>query len=335
MLDLCPRCRIQAPHKPGRQRCPRCGGPLRTVGSAAEAAAIVAGNVPAGNLPVRYGPAAPPRPAPQMYHSRPVRWVARRPADTLPPPRRPRWRGPRLIPRYPYLPRWGLVDKPVVADAAETAPGRLGTALVAVFRYAAYAFALSALAHLLRYVLLVVNRTTTLPPWLIWVSGVAVPAGGLLALGGLVAATVVFTRWVLAIRAREFRHAGFADPRPRWRSSALAAIPLVNLVGAPLLLAEAAAVSGPDRTLPASFRERLTPIWVAWALVHVLAGAAWITWFVGRESGSIQTGANALGLIVLTSAVSAVFAVTAGPRLAVLFDAAEAATPARRWVVAG
>ncbi|MGW5524498.1 DUF4328 domain-containing protein [Gordonia sp. NPDC003950] len=329
MLDLCPRCRIQAPHRSGRDRCPRCGGPLTVVADDVEASAVVARYQQSGPPPP---PPPPVRSAPHIYGTRAVRWIARRPADTLPPPRAPHQAVSHQIPRYAYIPQWGLLDAPVSPDDGPSAATRLTKALTSALHLVGLALVVSAVIHLFRYVLLAINRTTTLPEWLITFSTILVFVAGAAALGCYVYATVVFVRWLLAKRAEAYASAGYLDPRPRWMSIPLAAIPLVNVVGAPMLIYEAAAMDGRRDARDSS---RLRTMWVAWALVNGVAVLAAITWWVAAESGSIQTGANAVLMVALSAAVSAVFALWVGRRLIAIFDRTHVdAAPHRRWVVA-
>lgn len=350
MLDLCPRCRIQAPHRDERDRCPRCGGSLTVVADDAQASVVVAAYHESVRRPVpapvvtqapSIRPSVAARPvssragAPRMYGARPVRWVARRPADSLPSPRPPRRPRVRRIPRYVAVPQWGLVDVPVTADDTPSVTTRLGAALTTALQITGATLVSSALAHLLRYLLLVVNRSTPLPGWLIAISTVLVMVAGVLALGALVYTTVVFVRWLLAQRAESYAGCGFTDPRPRWASIPLAAIPLINVVGAPLLLYEAAAMATGSAEMPAAVAARLRKLWVAWAIVNAVALAAVLTWWIGAASGSVQTGADALVLVTVSAAVSAAFAFWAAPRLAgAMSPAGEAAVPVQRWVIA-
>ncbi|ANY21636.1 DUF4328 domain-containing protein [Gordonia terrae] len=342
MIDLCPRCRIQAPHRPGRERCPRCGGPLSVVDDAARALAARRESSVRPSGPGHPGPRHPgptSAPAGRLYRSRNVRWVARRPPEAVPARRGPVGRrGPRLIPRYVYVPTWGLHDEPTTADAAhqklDDSRSRLGLALV----LAGSALTASALVHLVRYILLVVNRDRPLPEFLIIASDWLTVFVGVVAFLGFVLATLAFMRWVLELRADTYASAGLLDPRrPGW-VAALSGLPLVNLIGAPLVLQEVAAHRvGQDPSLDADLvGRRLRKLWVAWILVNVAAGAAIVARLIAWRSDSLQTGANALAMVIVSTAISAAFAFWMARRVRTLFGAAAAApVPTRRWVAVG
>ncbi len=198
-------------------------------------------------------------------------------------------------------------------------------------RLLAIALAVAAVAHLARYVLLVVNRSTPVPGWLERTTAFFVIAGGLAALGAFAYASVLFARWVIHLRIDAYGRHGLADPRRRWLVAILAAVPLVNVVGAGLLLREAAAMH--DDLDVGVTRQRLARLWVAWVIVNVVALVAVAFRVVGMLSGSIQTGANGLAAVVLSSAISALFAWRLGERLQVVFgETQEDVVPARRWV---
>lgn len=278
-------------------------------------------------------------PAGRLYRSRNVRWVARRPPEAVPARRGPVGRrGPRLIPRYVYVPTWGLHDEPTPADAAhqklDDSRSRLGLALV----LAGSALTASALVHLVRYILLVVNRDRPLPEFLIIASDWLTVFVGVVAFLGFVLATLAFMRWVLELRADTYASAGLLDPRrPGW-VAALSGLPLVNLIGAPLVLQEVAAHRvGQDPSLDADLvGRRLRKLWVAWVLVNVAAGAAIVARLIAWRSDSLQTGANALAMVIVSTAISAAFAFWMARRVRTLFGAAAAApVPTRRWVAVG
>ncbi|WP_148281134.1 DUF4328 domain-containing protein [Gordonia sp. KTR9] len=288
-------------------------------------------------IPPRAGSA--PMPAGRLYRSRNVRWVARRPPEAIPARRGASGRrGPRLIPRYVYIPTWGLHDEPAETDTAhrklESSRARLGLALVLT----GSALTASALVHLVRYILLVVNRDRPLPEFLIVASDWLTVFVGVVAFLGFVLATLAFMRWVLELRADTYASAGLADPRrPGW-VAALSGLPLINLIGAPLVLQEVATHRvGQDPSLDADLvGRRLRKLWVAWVLVNVAAAAAIVARLVAWRSDSLQTGANALAMVIVSAAISAAFAFWMARRVRTLFEAAEAApVPTRRWVAVG
>ncbi len=269
-----------------------------------------------------------------MYRSRNVRWVARRPPESFPQRRQQVYRGPRLIPRYTYLPRWGLRDDPIDEHRLDAPAERASETLRSALVMCAGALAASAVVHLLRYILLVINRGTPLPSWLIVASAALVILGGLVALISVIGALVAAVRWLIAVREHAYRHRGRRDPRPLWQIIVLVGIPVVNVVGAPLLLheaANAAADNWRERGVAGITRAALDRLWVAWAIVNALAIWAAITWTVSLASGSIQTGADALALITISAAVSAAFAFWASRHLPNVLVAVEPVVK-KRWV---
>lgn len=244
--------------------------------------------------------------------------------------------GPRSIPRYLVIPRWGLHDSDVATAQDVAVRPSPRERLTASFLVAAAALAASALAHLLRYILLAVNRSTPLPGWLIVISSALLFVAGVAALLAFVGATVAFTRWLLQLRVERYRAIDRRDPRRRVTVVVLAAIPVVNILGAGLLcreVADLATTSDSGSDASEGSRRGLTRMWVTWTLVNAVAVLACIVLCVAAASGSIQTGANGLLLVVISAVTSAVFAYTAAHRLPALFDEAQSQpVPATRWV---
>ncbi|BDH55184.1 DUF4328 domain-containing protein [Tsukamurella sp. PLM1] len=167
-----------------------------------------------------------------------LRWLARRPPETLPVPRRAP-SGPKPTPRYPAPPRWGLrqdftPDAPERESAAESAAGLTPFAL----RLATGIVFLAAFAELVAYLLLVINRSGPVSMWLAWPATVAVFALGWLAVFAVVGVAVVLALWLRAVRDRAYAALGTAEPRPVWQLWAYCLVPVVNLVAAPVLLLE-------------------------------------------------------------------------------------------------
>lgn len=133
-------------------------------------------------------------------------------------------------------------------------------------------FALAAAAHILRYLLLLINRTTLLPPFIAvgsLLSGIFVSLAAIVA---VVAAALVLTSWLIGRRAAAFARHGQDDPRPERALWLGCLVPLVNWFYAPLFVLELAHAEGcRDR------QSRPIALWsVAWIVATLLA--AWATW---------------------------------------------------------
>ena len=132
-------------------------------------------------------------PGPQTAPRLPLgyRWIAVRPGPPPPPRRRRRPLGP--TPRYLAIPRWGLVDRvdqdggPDRAQRQAPPAERVRTA----FFVSAVALGAAALVHLLRYLLLVINRNTLLN----WLVADAAALLSVLASLAAIAAVMTTARW--------------------------------------------------------------------------------------------------------------------------------------------
>ena len=187
------------------------------------------------------------------------------------PPRRPL--GP--TPRYRSIPRWGLVDPiaPPVAGDEHTArkfasPGALRATLVA----AGAVFALAAAVHVVRYLLLLINRSTLIPPFIAMGSLLSGVLMSLAAIVAVIVTAVVATSWLVARREAVFGLHGQGDPRPEWALWAGCVIPVVNLVWAPLFLIELAHAE----RCQARQRGPITMWWIAWVACCAICG--WAIW---------------------------------------------------------
>ena len=180
-------------------------------------------------------------------------------------PRRRRGAAARPLgptPRYAVIPRWGLVEHFDVTADQQAAP-RSGPS-VAMVRATLIAtmvvLGVAALVHVVRYALLIVNRTMLLNHV---VAGAATWLGVLVsvvAMFTVVASAVVLTNWLIARRAAAFAHHGRDGPRPLWALRAGCLVPLVNLAWAPVYVMELAAVE--DRL--ARLRRPIVVWWIVW-----------------------------------------------------------------------
>lgn len=253
------------------------------------------------------------------------RWIAVRPGPP-PPPRRPR-RPLGPTPRYASIPRWGLLDPIAVPAPAEqhTVRRAASPAVVRATLLAAGAvFALAAAAHVVRYLLLLVNRTTLLPPLVANGALLIGVLASLAALAAVVATAAVSTSWLIGRRAAAFARQGVPDPRPEWALWAGCLVPLVNLVWAPVFVIElAAAEQARDR-----LRAPIITWWLAWVFATGVCG--WAMW----TSGATEPQA------VADNTVTVIVAYLAGWAVLILlwrvfdeFVRRPVERPLHRWVV--
>jgi len=137
---------------------------------------------------------------------------------------------------------------------------------------AAIVFAVAAAVHLGRYLLLLINRTTLLPPVIAFGSLLAGVLVSLAAIVAAIAAAVTLTSWLIGRRAAAFAAHGQDDPRPEWAVWAGCLIPGVNLVWAPILVLELAHAERSQ----ARQRGPVILWWIAWVVTYVICG--WAIW---------------------------------------------------------
>lgn len=191
-----------------------------------------------------------------------------------PPPPRPRRRPLGPTPRYQSIPRWGLVDPISQPAGDERRPGKAAPPAVArgVLIGAAVVLALAAAVHVVRYVLLLINRTTLLPPFIAFGSLLAGVLISLAAVVAVIAAAVVLTSWLIGRRAAAFAVHGKGDPRPEWALWAGCLIPFVNLIWAPIFVVELAQAE----RCQARQRGPVMLWWIAWVVSFLICG--WAIW---------------------------------------------------------
>jgi len=225
-------------------------------------------------------PPAPGANTPRL--PRGFRWIAVRPGPPPPPRRRRRPLGP--TPRYLYIPRWGLVDEISAQDAPDDAATKSGASPVTVraaLLSAATVFGLAAAIHIVRYVLLLINRTTLLPPV---VAGAALWLGVLFSLAAIVSViltAVVLTSWLIGRRSAVFRFQGHEDPRPLWALWVGCLVPVLNLVWAPVFVIELARAEQSQARL----RGPITAWWIAWVFSTGIAIFGIATSFTTEPQG--------------------------------------------------
>lgn len=345
MIQVCSGCGTRwNVREKQRTWCPRCNGTLQP---------------PQAEAPPQWSP--PGRSAgPQLPTG--YRWIAVRPGAP-PPPRRQR-RPLSPTPRYAAIPRWGLVDQvspAVTTRAAGTRRAPSPTLVRATLLITVIALGAAAAAHALRYVLMLINRTTLLHPLIagvgLWLGIVA----AVIASVATAASAAVLTWWLIARRSAAFAHLHLPETRndwvmmlgcllppwialtgarteafvlgpghhPTWVMSLAAvgcALPLLGLLWPLTYLTELARIEGQAGRLG-------KPIW-KWAVVAFVGCAAAVFATVTSIADDAQGIADntvattlAYGLVLL--------AVLAGARIYDGFELRPVHRPAHRWVVMG
>ncbi|MGH3557045.1 MAG: DUF4328 domain-containing protein [Mycobacterium sp.] len=355
MIQVCSQCGTRWNVR-DRQRvwCPRCRGTLLAPSTEVTHADPRWSPRSAAQSAVRAR--TPPR-LPPGY-----RWIAVRPG--APPPARRRRPPLGPTPRYTAIPRWGLVDRidPGTAGQASAVRQAPPAARVRAALFASVVvLGLAALVHVVRYVLLIINRNTLLN------SVVAVAAVGLGVLVSLAAITavsicaIVLTRWLIARRAAAFTHCGRSEPRPGWALWVGCLLP----PSIALVLAITFAVLLATLGHPASWALMagcvaiccIPLVAVVWALVYVIELAKteqhysrlrrtiwgwWLLWLLSSVTSVLATvtgGAqDAQGIANNTVAMTVAYllasaAVLATARVFEGFERKPVERPAHRWVV--
>ncbi|MBS4102554.1 DUF4328 domain-containing protein [Tsukamurella paurometabola] len=246
-----------------------------------------------------------PNPARTAQPRARLRWLARRPPETLPVPRNAP-PAPKPTPHYRSTPRWGLrQDFGPAVDAPPTTAEAAAGATPFVLRLTTGIVFAAAAVEALAYLLLVINRAGPVPGWLAVIATVGAFAVGWLAVLAVIALAVVLTLWLQAARTRAYDELGTLEPRPTWQLWAYCLVPVVNLVAAPVLVLELAdaqrRAAGLQTDRRALFTRRWWAGWVALTIVTVGCVA------YSRADGGLQHGADAMVYTALTYLLSGLF----------------------------
>ncbi len=186
-------------------------------------------------------------------------------------------------------------------------------------------FALAAGVHVVRYLLLLINRTTLLPPFVAIGSLVTGVLMSLAAVVAVIATGVILTSWLIARRAEAFAAHGQKDPRPEWALWAGCLTPGVNLVWAPILVLELAnAERGQIRQ-----RGPVALWWIAWVVSFLICG--WAIW-TSRATDAQGIADNTVTVIIAYLAGLAVLVLLW--RVLDGFVSKPVDRPVHRWVIA-
>jgi hypothetical protein len=277
-------------------------------------------------------PTAGPSGAPGWQRTPPrlppgFRWIAVRPGAAPPARRARRPLGP--TPRYAVIPRWGLSDRVEQAPEAAEKLTQTGPS-AAVVRTALFLSVLvlcfTALVYVVRYVLLVINRNTLLNSIVAiaadWIGVLASVA----AIAAVITSGVMLIRWLIARRAAVFAHHGLPEPRSVRALWAGCAVPLANLLWAPVYIIELA-------TIEEHYSRLWRPIlqwWITWVLSYAVSIFAIVTSFATDAQGIANNTVTMLFAYLFAAAT-----VAAAARIFEGFERKPVERPAHRWVVVG
>jgi Domain of unknown function (DUF4328) len=225
------------------------------------------------------------------------------------------------------MPRWTLADRvegePATAEKpAHPAPS---AAVVRASLFATVlALGLTALVYVVRYVLLVINRTILLNSLVAiaadWIGVLA----SLAAIAAAITSGVLLIRWLIARRAAVFAHHGLPEPRSVRALWAGCVVPLANLLWAPVYVIELAMLEDHYPRL----RRPILQWWIAWVSSYLVSTFAIVTSFATDAQGI----ANNTVLMVFAYLLAAI-TVAAAARIFEGFERKPVARPAHRWVV--
>ena len=283
--QICVRCETRWPVSyQARQWCPSCRGLLLS--------------------PVDTHVPVPP-------DRRNFRWVVRPPQSDLAEDIAPHATQSTATPAYDEIPRWGLLDRTRPHDEepsrAETLADLAPTLLVGT----AAVFGLAAVAELVRYVLLLVNRTRLIEPMVLALSDSAVWATQIVGPLVALAAAVASGLRLIEVRRRMFAEHGTSDPRSPGSVLFGVVVPGINLALPGVFLTEIA--HDKPRIL------RAVRIW--WVLI-VSNAVLFVFVLFWRQRDALQARADAVLLTALVAALAAVVAV-ATLHILRLFDGAD------------
>jgi hypothetical protein len=252
-------------------------------------------------------------------------------------------------------------------DADGTGPGRIARQappadrVRTVLFVSAVALGAAALVHLVRYLLLVVNRNTLLN-WLVAdAAGLLSVLASLAAIAAVMTCALVLTRWLIARRAAAFEYAVRPESRSRRALWAGTLLPPTAAMALAITFAVVGATTGHAASwalMAASIAFCCLPLVAAiWVLVYVIELAKtedhyarlrsviwgwWLLWLLSSVTSifaSVTSGAqdaqgianNTVAMIV--AYLLALVAVLATAKLFEGFEAKPVERPAHRWVV--
>jgi Domain of unknown function (DUF4328) len=182
----------------------------------------------------------------------------------------------------------------------------------------------AALVHVVRYALLIVNRSVLLNKVVAFAATWLGVLASVVAVFMVVASAVVLTNWLIARRAAAYAHHGREDPRPVGALRAGCLVPLVNLFWAPVFVIELAGVEERLNWL----RRPIVVWWIVWLFSTAVSVFSIATSFTQDSQGIAD---NTMTTIV--AYLLAVAALNLAVKVFLGFERQPVERPSKRWVI--
>lgn len=262
----------------------------------------------------------------QAKAARGYRWIAVRPGPAPKPRRHQPPLGP--TPHYDYIPRWGLTEEfdEQVVEQEKTRRGPSTGTVQGVAAITMIALGAAALMHVVRYILLLINRTVLLNPWVAIAGSWLGVAASVVALFTVLAVAIVLTNWLIARRAAAYHRAGTTDPRRRWVLWVGCLVPVVNMFFAPVFVTEMATAENRMSAL----RRPIGIWWSIWAVSGLV-----VIWSIAGMFATDPQGIADSTEVTVIAYLMGMLALATVLRVYHAFERTQADAPAHRWVVVG
>jgi len=183
---------------------------------------------------------------------------------------------------------------------------------------------LAAFVHVVRYVLLIVNRSMLLNKVVAFAATWAGVLVSVIALFLMVASFVVLTNWLIARRAAAYAHHRRDDPRSAAALRLGCLVPLVNLFWAPVFVLELAGVEERLNWL----RRPIVVWWIVWAFSYAVSIFSIATSFTQDAQGIADNTVTTIVAYLLTMAT-----LLLAMKVFLGFERQPVERPTKRWVV--
>jgi glucan phosphoethanolaminetransferase (alkaline phosphatase superfamily) len=182
----------------------------------------------------------------------------------------------------------------------------------------------AALVHVVRYALLIVNRSVLLNKVVAFAATWVGVLASVLAMFMVVASAVVLTNWLIARRAAAFAYHRRDDPRAVRALRAGCLVPLVNLFWAPVFVIELAGVEDRLKWL----RRPIAVWWIVWFFSTAVSGFSIATSFTQDAQGIADNTVTTIVAYLLGLA-----ALLLAMKVFLGFERQPVERPATRWVI--